>query len=86
LGWRDRGFAVPPEHRRDVNAGGGFVRPTVLRDGTAIARWRIDRTPSRVVLDVRSFNRPTAATRRAVLAEANRLKAFLQSSVDVSFD
>ena len=86
LGWRDRGFAVPPEHRRDVNAGGGFVRPTVLRDGTAIATWRIDRTPSRVVLDVRSFDRPTAATRRAVLAEADRLKAFLQSSVEVSFD
>jgi Winged helix DNA-binding domain len=86
LGWRDRGFAVPPEHRRDVNAGGGFVRPTVLRDGTAIATWRIERTPSRAVLDVRSFNRPTAATRRAVLAEANRLKAFLQRSVEVSFD
>jgi hypothetical protein len=85
LGWRDRGFAVPPEHRRDVNAGGGFVRPTVLRDGTAIATWRIDRTRSRVVLDVRSFDRPTATTQRAVLAEANRLKTFLQSLVDVSF-
>jgi hypothetical protein len=86
LGWRDRGFAVPPEHRRDVNAGGGFVRPTVLRNGATIATWRIDRTPSRVVLEVRSFDRPTAATRRAVLAEANRLKAFVQSSVEVSFD
>lgn len=86
LGWRDRGFALPPEHRRDVNAGGGFVRPTVLLDGTAIATWRIERTPSRAVLDVRSFNRPTAATRRAVLAEANKLKAFLQSSVEVSLD
>ena len=86
LGWRDRGFAVRPEHRRDVNAGGGFVRPTVLRDGTAIATWRIERTPSRAVLDVRSFNRPTAATRRAVLAEADRLTAFLQRSVEVSFD
>ena len=86
LGWRDRGFAVPSEHRRDVNAGGGFVRPTVLRDGTAIATWRIDRIPSRVVLEVRSFNRPTAATRRAVLSEANRLKAFLLRSVEVSFD
>lgn len=86
LGWRDRGFAVPPEHRRDVNAGGGFVRPTVLRDGTAIATWRLDRTPSRIVLDVRSFDRPTAATRRAVLAEANGLRAFLQRSLEVSFD
>jgi Winged helix DNA-binding domain len=86
LGWRNRGFAVPPEHRLDVNAGGGFVRPTVLRDGTVIATWRIDRTPSRVDLAVRSFNRTTAATRRAVLAEASRLKALLDSPVEVSFD
>lgn len=86
LGWRDRGFAVPAGHRGDVNAGGGFVRATVLRDGTTIATWRMDRTLSGEVLHVRSFARPTAATRRALLAEANRLQAFLGRPVAVSFD
>jgi hypothetical protein len=85
LGWQNRGFAVPPEHRRDVNAGGGFVRPTVLRDGTAIALWRIDRAPLGTVLDVHPFGLPSTATRRAVLTESSRLEQFLGTVVGVSF-
>jgi hypothetical protein len=86
LGWRDRGSAVPGPHRRDVNAGGGFIRPVVLRDGTAVATWRIDRTPTSAIVAVRAFARPSAETRRAVLAEAERLAAFLGSAVEVTFD
>ena len=39
LGWKDRAFAVPPEHARAVHPGGGIIRPTVTVDGLAMGTW-----------------------------------------------
>jgi hypothetical protein len=39
LGHRDRSLVVPPEHVRQVQRGGGFVRPVAILDGKAIATW-----------------------------------------------
>ena len=39
LGWRDRGFAVAPEHARRIHPGGGILRATVLVDGRAAGTW-----------------------------------------------
>jgi hypothetical protein len=43
LGWRDRGFAVPPEHARTVHPGGGVIRATIVADGRVTGTWRRDR-------------------------------------------
>ena len=37
LGYAGRDHAVPPRHRRRVWTGGGYVLPTVVRDGQAVA-------------------------------------------------
>jgi hypothetical protein len=39
LGYADRDLLVPPDRARDVNAGGGIVRPTVLSDGEVVGTW-----------------------------------------------
>ena len=39
LGWRDRSFAVAPEHARLVHPGGGTIRATAIADGRAVATW-----------------------------------------------
>ena len=39
LGWKDRRFAVPPEHARRVHPGGGIVRPTATVDGLVVGTW-----------------------------------------------
>jgi hypothetical protein len=39
LGWRDRSFAVAPEHARRVHPGGGIIRATALANGVAVATW-----------------------------------------------
>lgn len=41
LGWKDRAFAVPPEHARRVHPGGGMLRATVIDDGRAVATWSL---------------------------------------------
>ena len=43
LGWRDRGFAVPPEHARTVHPGGGLIRATIVADGRVTGTWRRER-------------------------------------------
>jgi hypothetical protein len=39
LGWRDRSFAVPPEHARRVHPGGGILRATAVTGGRVIGTW-----------------------------------------------
>ncbi|WP_240746581.1 winged helix DNA-binding domain-containing protein [Cryptosporangium phraense] len=40
LGYADKTAAVPPKFVDRVRTGGGFVTPTVLVDGVAVATWR----------------------------------------------
>ena len=49
LGWKDRGFAVAPEHARRVHPGGGIVRATAVDDGLVVGTWTMPR--GRVVLE-----------------------------------
>jgi hypothetical protein len=39
LGWRDRGFAVPPELARRVHPGGGILRPVAVAGGVVVGTW-----------------------------------------------
>jgi len=41
LGWKDRSFAVPPEHARRVHPGGGVLRATATVNGVAVGTWRL---------------------------------------------
>ncbi|GLZ40004.1 winged helix DNA-binding domain-containing protein [Actinokineospora sp. NBRC 105648] len=40
LGYRSRDGVVPPELAKRVQAGGGFIMPTVLVDGRVVATWK----------------------------------------------
>jgi hypothetical protein len=39
LGWRDRSFAVAPEHAKAIHPGGGMLRATILVGGHAAGTW-----------------------------------------------
>lgn len=39
LGWKDRSFAVPPEHVRRVRPGGGVIRAVAIVDGAVVGTW-----------------------------------------------
>jgi hypothetical protein len=39
LGWRDRSFAVAPEHARRVQPGGGMLRAAATVDGRVTGTW-----------------------------------------------
>jgi hypothetical protein len=50
MGWKDRSFAVPPEHARRVHPGGGVLRATATVDGLAVGTWSL--RGGRVELDL----------------------------------
>jgi hypothetical protein len=43
LGWRDRSFAVAPEHARQVHPGGGMLRAVATLDGRVTGTWTAPR-------------------------------------------
>jgi hypothetical protein len=69
LGWKDRGFAVAPEHARRVHPGGGIVRATAVADGLVVGTWTMPR--GKVALE------PFGAVREdAFAADAAAVAAF----------
>ena len=85
LGWRDRAFIAPADRWREINRGGGWLRPVVLADGRAVAIWSSQRARGRLSIEVRPFGRLSASVRGGVDAEAARVGRFLDTpSVTVS--
>jgi Winged helix DNA-binding domain len=55
LGWRDRSFAVAPEHARRVHPGGGILRAVASVDGVAAGTWGVRRHDGRIAVTVEPF-------------------------------
>ena len=54
-GYSSRDHAVAPEHRRTVWTGGGYVLPTVIQKGRAVATWRSEVRTGRLMVTVTPF-------------------------------
>jgi hypothetical protein len=86
MGYRDRDLVLDPALTRRIQAGGGFVQPTVLAGGRVAGTWRLDRRAARARgrLTVTPFGPLTAATREGLAAEATDVGRFL--GTDVTFE
>jgi hypothetical protein len=82
MGYRDRDLVLDPAHARRIQAGGGFIQPTVLAEGRVAGTWRLDRRAGRLVVE--PFTPLTTATRDALAGEAADVGRF--SGLDVTFE
>lgn len=80
IGYRDRAGLVPDERRGEVYVG-GIVRPTIVRDGVVVGRWRLDRAKDRVQLI--TFAPPARGLRAALAAEVEDLARFVGRPLSV---
>ena len=55
MGYQDRTLILDPAHARSIQAGGGFIQPTVLAGGRVAGTWRLNRRPGRAHLVVAPF-------------------------------
>jgi hypothetical protein len=72
LGWKDRTFAVDPEHARRVHPGGGIVRATAIARGRAVGTWTMP--GGRVALE--PFAPIPAAVASALRRDAGAVERF----------
>jgi Winged helix DNA-binding domain len=77
LGYRDRTPHLPRDRARNVNAGGGLLKPIVVADGRVIGTWRHRREGSTVGIEVSAFERITPAERSALDRETRDVGRFL---------
>lgn len=73
LGYRDR--AVPPEHAKAIQSGGGFVMPAVSVGGQIVGTWRLGSTKDGV--EVTPFTTIPARSRSELDTEVADLGRFL---------
>ena len=85
LGYRSRDLAVSAAHAHRVWSGGGWLHPTVISDGVAVATWRAERRRDRVELSVSPFRKLSSRARRAIEEEAADVGRFLELETSVSF-
>jgi hypothetical protein len=84
LGYRDRDLIVDPAYARRVQAGGGFIQPTVLVDGRVAGTWSLDRRRNKALAVVTPFGGLPPGSREALAAEASDLSRFLGYPVELA--
>jgi hypothetical protein len=79
LGWKDRTFAVPPEHARRVHPGGGLLRAVAVVDGLVVATWSARRSGSTLAIEIDNFAELGDAADASLQAEAADVARFSDS-------
>jgi hypothetical protein len=77
LGYKDRGFAVPPDEETFVTeGGGGWIRPVIVEDGRLIGGWRVTRKGGEMQISISPLAPFSSVTRTAVEAEVADIGRF----------
>jgi hypothetical protein len=77
LGYRSRELIVPAQFAHAVWTGGGYVMPTVVSDGLAVATWEAVRRLGSMSITVRPFGPLADDVRAGIDGEASDLGRFL---------
>jgi len=77
LGYQNRDLAVPRQHAKRINAGGGIVHPALLVDGRAIGTWKSRRQKNHVDVMVEPFDPLAPELHPGLEAEVTDLSRFL---------
>lgn len=81
LGYRSRDLVVPAAHAPAVWTGGGFIMPTVVTDGQAVATWEAVRRTGSMSITVRPFTSVGDDLRAGIDDEVADIGRFLGTRV-----
>ena len=86
LGYRSRDLVLAPRFARRVQAGGGWIHPTVTVDGRVVGTWRQRHRKGRLTLVVSPFDRLDPAIRPGLEAETADLGRFLHAEATLDIE
>jgi len=78
LGYQKRDLAVPQQHAKRINAGGGILHPTLLVDGRAVGTWKSLRKKNHLDVLVEPFDQLAPGVYPGLEAEVADLARFLE--------
>jgi Winged helix DNA-binding domain len=84
VGFRPRDLLVDPEHAPRIFRPQAWFSPVVLVNGRAAGIWERERRGRRLEIRLEPFGPLSAATRRALAEEAERLGEFLDAPAELS--
>jgi Winged helix DNA-binding domain len=84
VGFRPRSLLVDPEHEAKIFRPQAWFSPVVLVDGRAAGTWERERRGRKLEVRVEPFAPLSAAARRAIAKEADRLGEFLDTPAELS--
>jgi len=78
VGWRDRSYVIPEEHRELFMGKNGILPATVCVGGRALGTWGVKRTGRTIAVNVKPYGADgfSAATAKAVAREAADIARF----------
>ncbi len=74
---------MDPEHESRIFRPQAWFSPVVLVDGRAVGIWERERRGRRLEVRIEPFAPLSAATRRGIAKEADRLGEFLDAPADL---
>ena len=77
LGYQNRDLAVPSQHTKRINAGGGMIHPVLLVDGRAVGTWKRKRQKNHLEVMVEPFDQLAIQVQQGLQAEVIDLARFL---------
>ncbi len=84
LGYENREFAVPAQHRRRIFHGGEMV-PTILVDGCAAGTWRYAQRGKQILIRAAPFSSFATPIRELIAQEADDIGRFFGRMVTLRF-
>ncbi|MFC0540612.1 winged helix DNA-binding domain-containing protein [Kutzneria chonburiensis] len=83
LGYESRTLVVDEKHDPLIQAGGGFIQPTILVDGRVVGLWRLVRKAKRFEVELEPFGDLAKRTMAGIRAEVRDLQRFLGLPVEL---
>ncbi len=77
LGYQNRDLAVPRQHAKRINAGGGMLHPTLLVGGRALGTWKSKRKKNHLDVMIKPFDQLAPGVHQGLEAEVTDLARFL---------
>ena len=78
LGYQNRDLAVPRQHAKRINAGGGILHPVLLVDGRAVGIWKSQRKKNHLDVIVEPFDQLAPEVYPGLEVEVTDLARFLE--------
>ena len=85
LGYKDRLLVLDPAYAKQVNAGGGMPRPTVVVNGEILAVWSYQLKKQQMLVSIRPFRKLDLREIDLIAQAAAELGSFLSISVEIDF-